>query len=182
VYTYLAVAGGFVAPRVLGSSSTDQLSGIGPPPIDAGATLHAADTAAARGHRVDIAPVPQPTEPVELVVVRGPRADWFGADALAELCREPYVVTASSSRVALRLDGPRIGRIRTDELRSEALVSGAIQLPPDGRPIVFGVDHPVTGGYPVLAVVRAADLDAAAQAHPGAHVRFRLASSGRRGR
>ena len=182
VYTYLAVAGGFVAPRVLGSSSTDQLSGIGPAPLAAGTTLHAADAAAVRGHRVDIAPVPQPTEPVELVVARGPRADWFGADALAELCRVPYVVTSNSSRVALRLDGPRIRRIRSDELRSEALVPGAIQLPPDGLPIVFGADHPVTGGYPVLAVVRAADLDAAAQAHPGAQVHFRLASSRRRGR
>ena len=66
-------------------------------------------------------------------------------------------------------------RSRTEELPSEALVRGAIQVPPDGRPIVFGADHPVTGGYPVLAVVLDSCLDAAAQAQPGARIRFSLA-------
>jgi biotin-dependent carboxylase-like uncharacterized protein len=173
VYTYVAVSGGFVAERALGSSATDQLSGVGPRAL-AAVDLLTAGAAPREVRGVDLVPVAPPADPVELVVDAGPRADWFVDGALDELCREPYVVTASSTRVALRLDGRIIARARTDELPSEALVPGAIQVPPDGRPIVFGVDHPVTGGYPVLAVVRAADLDAAAQAHPGAQVRFRL--------
>lgn len=172
VYSYLAVAGGFIAEQVLGSSATDQLSGVGPPPLQAGMQVPIG-RAPSGGHRVDVAPVAPPQDPVELVVVAGPRADWFVAGALDELCRAPYVVTTNSSRVALRLEGPRILRSRTEELPSEALVRGAIQVPPDGRPIVFGADHPVTGGYPVLAVVVDGCLDAAAQAQPGAHIRFR---------
>ena len=75
----------------------------------------------------------------------------------------------------LRLAGPRLLRARDDELPSEGLVPGAIQVPPDGAPVLFLADHPVTGGYPVLAVVLTPDLPAAAQLRPGDPVRFRAA-------
>ena len=85
------------------------------------------------------------------------------------------VVRPDSDRVGLRLAGPRLGRARVDELPSEGLVPGAVQVPPDGAPVLFLADHPVTGGYPVLAVVRSADLPAAAQLRPGDVVPFRPA-------
>jgi allophanate hydrolase subunit 2 len=88
-------------------------------------------------------------------------------------------VTAETDRVGARLDGPRLDRAREGELRSEGMVRGAIQVPPDGRPILFLADHPVTGGYPVIAVVRATDLDRAGQLRPGDEVRFRLARARR---
>jgi len=65
-------------------------------------------------------------------------------------------------------------RARTEELPSEGVVRGSVQVPPDGQPIIFQADHPVTGGYPVIAVVAEEDLDRAGQLRPGERVRFRL--------
>jgi allophanate hydrolase subunit 2 len=103
----------------------------------------------------------------------GPRADWI-TDGVAALSARVWTVRAGSNRVGLRLDGPPLTRARLDELPSEATRPGAVQVPPDGRPILFGPDAPVTGGYPVVAVVRDADLDHAAQLRPGDPVRFVL--------
>ena len=84
-------------------------------------------------------------------------------------------VSPDSDRVATRLEGPRLGRaagFADTELASEGLVRGAVQVPAAGAPLVFGPDHPTTGGYPVAMVVDDADLDALAQARPGDAVRF----------
>jgi biotin-dependent carboxylase-like uncharacterized protein len=198
---YLAVRGGIDVPPVLGSRATDQLSGLGPSPLRAGDLLpvgrlagdaaqpwpepprvwpadavprvgavdpDAALTAAAGAP----APAAATPPPAVLRVLPGPRPDWFASDALAVLPGATYRVTPASNRVALRLDGPEVRRVDRGELPSEPLVPGAVQVPPDGRPVVFGADHPVTGGYPVLAVVHPRDLDLAAQLPPGALVRL----------
>jgi biotin-dependent carboxylase-like uncharacterized protein len=168
--SYVAVRGGIDVPPVLGSRSTDQLSGIGPAPLRAGDELPVGpapdewpvvDLAAARGW---------PTQAV-LPVMAGPQADWF-EDGLTALSRGDYTVTPATNRVALRLDGRAIVRHERRELPSAGLVPGAVQVPPDGQPVVFGVDQPVTGGYPVLAVVRSGALDRLGQVRPGEHVRF----------
>ena len=78
----------------------------------------------------------------------------------------------STSRVGVRLTGPSLLRIDGRELPSEGLVEGAIQVPPDGQPIIMLADHPTTGGYPVIAVIDSADLRHAAQAAPGTTLRF----------
>ena len=83
-------------------------------------------------------------------------------------------MSSDTDRVGVRLDGTPLRRRGDDELKSEAMVRGAVQVPRGGQPIVFGADHPVTGGYPVIAVVDADDVDRAAQARPGQAVRFRL--------
>jgi allophanate hydrolase subunit 2 len=110
--------------------------------------------------------------PAVLRVVPGPRADWFGPGAFDRLLAGRYAVTPASDRVALRLDGPPVERADRGELPSEPLVPGAVQVPPDGRPVVFGADHPVTGGYPVVAVVEPRSRDVAAQLRPGDAVAF----------
>ena len=79
----------------------------------------------------------------------------------------------STSRVGIRLSGPALTRLRADELPSEGLVTGAIQVPPDGQPVVMLADHPTTGGYPVIAVVDEADVGRVAQCPPGTTIRFR---------
>ena len=84
-----------------------------------------------------------------------------------------YVVDADSDRVGLRLDGPSLERRRAGELPSEGIVLGAVQVPADGRPLVFLRDHPTTGGYPVVAVVDVADLGRCAQLRPGDEITFR---------
>ncbi|GAA3440967.1 hypothetical protein GCM10018955_04050 [Planomonospora venezuelensis] len=108
-----------------------------------------------------------------LRILPGPRDDWFAPGALEALCAGPYEVSQDSNRVGVRLRGPALERARNGELPSEGMVAGALQVPPDGQPIVFLADHPPTGGYPVVAVLAAADLAAVAQLRPGDLVRFR---------
>jgi biotin-dependent carboxylase-like uncharacterized protein len=172
--TYLAVRGGVAVPEVLGSRATDVLAGLGPPRPTAGALLPVGPPPA-DFPRVDLAPLPDPaTGDLVLDVLPGPRDDWFVPEALAALCAEPYEVTVDSDRVGMRLRGPHLARARDGELPSEGMVPGALQVPPSGRPTLFLVDHPVTGGYPVIAVVCAPDVDRAAQARPGQRIRFRV--------
>jgi allophanate hydrolase subunit 2 len=111
--------------------------------------------------------------PAEIDVVPGPRRDWFDAAAWQTLTSVRWRVSAATSRVGARLEGPALVRRREGELPSEGLVGGAVQVPADGQPIVMLADHPVTGGYPVIAVVRGDHLDRVAQAPPGAMLSFR---------
>src|SRR5215207_6111501 len=172
--SYLAVRGGIDVPPVLGSRSTDTLSGLGPAPLRPGDELPVGDLVGEEP-LVDVAPVRAPSSRPVLRVLPGPRRDWLAPAAWTALTGAGWTVTADSDRVGLRLSGPRLERARDDELPSEGLVPGAVQVPPDGAPVLFLADHPVTGGYPVLAVVATADLPAVAQLRPGDEVRFRPA-------
>ncbi|GAB2457432.1 5-oxoprolinase subunit C family protein [Streptosporangium sandarakinum] len=171
--TYVAVRGGLDVPAVLGSRSTDALSGLGPAPLAPGLRLPLGPAAGLPPIVVDAAP-PPPVPRGVLRVLPGPRDDWFAPDALEALCAAPYQVSRHSNRVGVRLTGTALRRVRDDELPSEGMVAGAVQVPPSGQPIVFLADHPPTGGYPVIAVVASADLPVAAQLRPGDRVWFRL--------
>ncbi|WP_030674647.1 biotin-dependent carboxyltransferase family protein [Streptomyces sp. NRRL B-1347] len=168
---YLALSGGVAVEPVLGSRSTDLLSGLGPPPLANGAVLPLGDATAAHA-RVDVVPHAAPPSELVLRLTAGPRADWFTPDALRTLATRAYRVSSASNRIGLRTEGPPLDRAVSGELPSEGMVLGAVQVPPDGRPVVFLADHPTTGGYPVVGVVRPADLAGAAQAVPGTRVRF----------
>ncbi|NKX54300.1 5-oxoprolinase subunit B/C family protein [Arthrobacter mobilis] len=170
--SYVAIRGGLDVPAVLAARATDTLSGTGPAPVARGTMLPVA--AAPPGSVVGFPepPAAEPAEVTELRFVPGPRADWFTAQSLAGLGQQLWTVTPQSNRIGLRLDGTPLERARAGELDSEGTVSGAIQVPPSGLPILFLADHPVTGGYPVAGVVLAADLDKAAQLGPGARIRF----------
>lgn len=186
VRSYVAVRGGFDTPVLLGSRATDTMSGIGPAVLVAGSALAVlpapptsvvgspeTGSASLPGTGSACAPDPASAETVtELRYVPGPRADWFSAETLAEFSRQSWTVTAQSNRIGLRLAGEALRREKTGELASEGTVSGAIQLPASGLPVLFLADHPVTGGYPVLGVVLECDLDRAAQLPTGAHIRF----------
>lgn len=176
--SYLAVRGGIDVPARLGSRSSDTLADLGPRPLAAGDRLPVGvPTGPQPG--VDVVPVPLPPEgDVALRVVDGPRADWFTREAHRALVSEPYAVTADSNRVGMRLAGPPLERVGDRELSSEGMVCGALQVPPSGQPTLFLADHPVTGGYPVIAVVLHADLPRAAQVRPGQRITFtRLTTS-----
>ncbi|MFD5023824.1 biotin-dependent carboxyltransferase family protein [Streptomyces sp. NPDC058373] len=173
--SYLAVRGGIAVPEVLGSRSRDVLAALGPGPLAVGDVLPAGSVPAGFP-RVDLAPVRVPSGgEVGLRVVLGPRDDWFTPGAVRSLLSEPWVAGSASDRVGMRLDGPGLERAVGGELPSEGVVPGALQVPPGGRPVLFLADHPVTGGYPVIAVVLRADMDLAAQVRPGQRLRFRLA-------
>ena len=173
--TYLAVRGGIATEPVVGSRSTDLLSGLGPPVVQDGDRLPIGDDHAPRvDYGVDTAPSPAlPSGPAHLPVVPGPRADWFAANEWDRLTSTDWTASSRSNRIGLRLEGPGIERHDAGELASEGMVRGAVQVPPSGEPIVFLADHPVTGGYPVVAVLAAGAVDLAAQLVPGSEIRFR---------
>lgn len=164
--SYLAVHGGLAVSPVLGSRSADTLSGIGPAPLRAGDLL---PVGSATGPILG-AGAAEPVRPPVLRIRFGPRDDWFTDAGRAALLEAAWTVRPECDRVGIRLAGPVLERARSGELASEPTLPGALQVPPDGRPILFGPDAPVTGGYPVIAVVT--DLDPAAQLRPGAAVRF----------
>ncbi|MGV9693521.1 5-oxoprolinase subunit C family protein [Streptomyces sp. NPDC003444] len=168
---YVAFGGGIEVEPVLGSRSTDLLSGLGPAPLTRGTVLPLGADGTVRTP-VDAPPWPGPPDALVLRVRLGPRDDWFTPGALRTLATRAYRVSPASNRIGLRLEGPALERSVTGEPASEGMVLGAVQVPPDGRPVVFLADHPTTGGYPVVGVVREADLGAAAQAVPGTAVRF----------
>ena len=206
---YLAVMGGFDVPRMLGSASTDTMSGIGPKPLRAGQTvpigtgLHTEPTDGRRatdGNRhCDVGPgtrrpsavsagvapredwpsdLPSPGTTTTLEVTLGPRADWFTDAGLNTLLEQEWLVTAQSNRVGLRLSGEvPLERRDAAELASEATVTGAVEVPTSGQPVIFLRDQPVTGGYPVVAVLTTASLAMAGQLPPGARVTFRVTTT-----
>jgi biotin-dependent carboxylase-like uncharacterized protein len=161
---YLCVAGGFVSPLILGSRS-------GLEPIRAG------DKLICRASRTEPRALPfhtsegehtTSTRPYVLRVLVGPQRDWFTDEAFFT---QAYEVTTASNRMGLRLKGTSLSR-RSDELVSEAVAPGAVQVTNDGQPIVLGVDGQTIGGYPKIAHVIRADLDRLAQLRPGERTRF----------
>jgi biotin-dependent carboxylase-like uncharacterized protein len=175
VRSYVSVRGGVDVPQILGSRATDTLSGLGPPPVRGGDVLPVG-RAPARFPNVDLAPTPAMSGG-ELVVhaLRGPRDDWL-AD-INDLATTVWTVSSRSDRVGIRLEGKPLQRDATrtgQELPSEGVVRGAVQVPPAGEPVIFMADHPVTGGYPVVAVLVDADSDRAAQSVPGQRIRIVL--------
>lgn len=171
--SYLAVRGGIAVPPVLGSRATDTLAGLGPAPLKPGDLLPVGPPPRA-APLLDVLPVrpPGPGD-VELRAIPGPRADWFVPAALTTLFSAAYTVTTEIDRVGMRLDGPPLTHAGRGELPSEGTATGALQAPPSGLPVLFLADHPLTGGYPVIAVVASADVGRAAQARPGQRLRFR---------
>jgi biotin-dependent carboxylase-like uncharacterized protein len=175
----LAFAGGLAVKELWGSCSADTLSGEGPAPLRPGDILevgsHAAEVgspAAEVGSHAVFRRPPRPDQTLAIRVTPGPRLDWFALGTWQQLIRSTWHLSPDSNRIGARLLGRPLERERTGELPSEGMVRGAIQVPPSGLPTVFLADHPVTGGYPVAAVVRSADLDLLAQARPGQPLRF----------
>ncbi len=174
--SYLAVRGGADLPAVLGSRSTDTLSGLGPAPLAAGQLLGVGqDTESTAVGSPELQPdFPAPGSVTVLDIVPGPREDWFDPAELESLCSQEWQVTPQSNRVGMRLSGEPLKRSREGELPSEGTMAGAIQIPPAGLPVLFLADHPITGGYPVIGVVTDEQLDRAAQVPIGGSIRFRV--------
>lgn len=165
----LAIRGGVEVAPVLGSRSRDTLSSLGPEPLRAGDLLR---IGAGRGQvrPVDWWPLDAPSGDEVVRLHPGPRLDRLPRGTWQRLLAEPWHVGSSADRVGLRLDGAPLPVGDAGELPSEGMLHGSVQLPPSGLPVVFGPDHPVTGGYPVVAVVDSASLDLLAHLAPGAAV------------
>lgn len=173
---YFAIRGGFDVETELGSASRDTMSNLGPAPLQAGDVLYAGSFVEEDPWvpRVRSIPPVWPQRSQELLtVILGPRSQWFTTNAVFDFLWQEYIVSGNSDRIGVRLEGPKpLKRAVTEELASEGTVRGAIQIPANGQPVIFGPDHPVTGGYPVIAVLSARSADRVAQLRPGDSVRF----------
>ena len=176
--SYLAIRGGIAADTTLGSASSDTLSGIGPSPLMEGDVVSAGSHIAEANWWPMIRKIPplwRRLDTETLHVIMGPRADWFTQESITAFLSQTYTVTTDSDRVGIRVTGEiPLVRAREGELASEGMVRGSIQIPPNGQPVIFGPDHPVTGGYPVIAVLTSRSCDRSAQLAPGSKVTFRL--------
>lgn len=174
---YLALPGGLDVPRVLGAAATLVGAGLGGIEPFAGRPLRPGDLLrpARRGAPLDdriwpAEPAPALTDPVTVRFVRGPDVGALGERVIDALAASTWRVGPGSDRSGLRLDGPPLTTAPV-ELVSRGVRWGAIQLPPDGRPIVLLPDGPTVGGYPVVGVVVSADLPLLGQLRPGDRVR-----------
>ncbi|WP_237242967.1 urea amidolyase family protein [Rothia nasimurium] len=200
--TYIAVRGGFAARTEAASASRDTLASLGPKPLTAGEQLSlTTPPVAVVADPAPALPLPEPGAVLTVRALPGPREDWFTPESLGRFTEVTWEVSQSSDRIGVRLiladtaqeaplgqdvlitptDGSAapqptdvLTRAITRELPSEGMVAGAIQVPPSGEPVVFLADHPVTGGYPVIATVHPADLRLLAQSPPGTRLRFDL--------
>jgi KipI family sensor histidine kinase inhibitor len=173
--SYLAVGGGIATPEVLGSRSTDLIPGIGG--LE-GRLLRAGDRVPvgeleAYGPGYALTP-PRPSAPTRISprVIWGPEDNWFSEETRRAFVESTYRVSQRGDRTGVRLEGEPLRPATARSLASEGAAPGAIQIPPDGQPIVLLADSRGVGGYPKIAVVIEADLDSFAQAAPGTPVRF----------
>ena len=169
---WLALRGGVTVPQVMGSRSTFLPSGFGG---HCGRALQTGDVlrCGVPAGEIRLLRASPPPSDVDgcLRVVAGPQVSRFDDAGLAAFFGSPYRVDAVSDRRGLRLTGVPVSHGRT-ELPSQGVLPGAIQVPPDVQPIILGWDGPVTGGYPVIAGVIAADMPRLAQLKPGDAIRF----------
>lgn len=177
---YIAVAGGFVADRWLGSMSTNLLvgrGGVGGRPLRRGDVLSSGQAMWSEPG-LTLAPELRPAYADRtLRVIVGPHAGRLTTESRAALLGTAFAVSRSSNRMGYRLDGPPL-EAPGQELLSFQLVAGAVQLPAGGQPILLMADHQTAGGYPVVAVVVSASLPVAAQLAPGDEVRFQEVTLG----
>ena len=175
--SYMALRGGFKVEPVLKSASFDSLSNLGPKPLSAGDNIFIANDSPLRPVLLSLDDpyfLPEAGDQVVLDVVMGPRTDWFTEHSIAMFLEKPWQVTAASNRIGIRLQSDaRLERSRSDELPSEGTVTGAIEVPANGEPVLFLRDRPVTGGYPVIANLVEDQVDLAAQIPIGAFIKFR---------
>lgn len=174
VYGYLAVAGGFARAGEMGSLSVHRRSGIGGRPLAAGDEL---ETVARPGRPVAMS-LPGPSAGLEgpFRVVLGPQDDLFTPEAVATFLGEPYIVSARADRMGTRLAGPPLAHAKGFNIVSDGIVTGHIQVPGDGQPIVLMRDRQTTGGYPKIATLASVEIARFAQQPPGTAIRFRAVS------
>ena len=173
---YLCVHGGIVVPPFLGSASTQLLSGLGG---FEGRSLRKGDvlnigpnTQSFRARAVAPQVLQQLSRRENLRVTPGPQADWFPESSLRAFYAQNYRISEQSNRMGVRLEGAAVSQHHDKHMITEGVSLGAIQVPPEGSPIILFVEQQTTGGYPKVANVISADLHRIGQLRPRDEIRF----------
>ena len=170
----LAVRGGFDLPATLGSRATHLVSRMGPfggRALRAGDVLPIAQTAASE-RALAGKPLDLPDGGARLRVMPAVHRDRFTEDAWGLLTHARFTISPQSNRMGYRLDGPALTHVGAADILSEAMPSGAIQVPASGQPIMLLAERATTGGYATIATVISADLPIAGQLAPGEWIEF----------
>tara|TARA_X000000368_G_scaffold7335_1_gene5665 strand:+ start:535 stop:1485 length:951 start_codon:yes stop_codon:yes gene_type:complete len=174
VYGYLAVSGGFSLDKILNSYSTFSRANIGP--FD-GKKLFLKQKILINkiNQQLQIKQVKYLNSKIEYIrILKGTNYDYFSKEGIDNFLKKEFVVTKLTDRMGMRIEGPKIENIKEKNIRSEGLVKGAIQIPPDGNPIIMLSDHGTIGGYPKIGVVISADYDKLVQLVPNSKIKFKL--------
>jgi 5-oxoprolinase (ATP-hydrolysing) subunit C len=174
VYAYMAIAGGFALPLELGSLSLQPRAGIGGiegRALRAGDHLPLALADAPKGPELALDTVPIDAD-ASIRVVLGPQDDYFSKEGIETFLSSAYTVSREADRMGYRLAGPRIAHARGFNIVSDGIVTGSVQVPGSGEPIVMMADRQTTGGYPKLATVISPDLRLVSQRRSGEAIRF----------
>lgn len=171
---YLAVEGGFDLPQFLGSRSTLTRGAIGGykgRALAAGdiVPLHLASAPERDEQRL---PKLDLSAPARFRVVLGPQEDYFTKAGIETLLSASYLITPSSDRMGMRLEGPKLEHALGFNIVSDGIAPGTIQVPGNGLPIILLADRQTTGGYPKIATVISADLPALGRTRPGGRIAF----------
>ena len=169
---YLAIGGGIDSPKVFGSQSTYDRGGIGGRALNAGDVVNLSSRARPAGadRRLPETGVKEGAGPIRVVL--GPQADYFGAEALQTFLSSPYTVSRETDRMGMRLDGPTLNHVKGYNIPSDGIVTGAIQVPGSGQPIILLADRQTTGGYPKIGCAISADMPRLGRLRPGDEVAF----------
>ena len=174
VYGYLSVSGGFDIEKNFGSFSTTVRANVGP---NNGNKISKNTTFLIKKQindqiKKNLKYLNSKIEYIRLL--KGTNFDYFSKESINELTSKEFSVSKLSDRMGMRLQGPEIKNSKETNIRSEGLVKGVVQVPPDGNPIIMLSDHGTIGGYPKIAVVISADYDKLIQTPPGKKLKFKL--------
>jgi biotin-dependent carboxylase-like uncharacterized protein len=171
---YVALEGGIGVPRTLGSASTytrGTLGGFEGRDLRADDVLHGGETDAT-GEELELASPLESDFDAPIRIVLGPQDDHFTDGAIEAFLAGTYAVSAQADRMGFRLDGPVLAHTCGYNIVSDGIVSGSIQVPGSGQPIVLMRDYQTIGGYPKIATVISPDISRLGRRSPGAKVRF----------
>ena len=174
IYGYLAVSGGFSLDKILNSYSTFSRANVGP---YNGKKLFLKQKIFInkRNRPLQSKQVKYLNSKIEYIrILKGTNYDYFSKEGIDNFLTREFVVTKLTDRMGMRIEGPKIQNIKEKNIRSEGIVKGTIQIPPDGNPIIMLSDHGTIGGYPKIGVVISADYDKLVQLVPNTKIKFKL--------
>ncbi len=174
VYGYLAISGGFTIKKTLNSYSTFSRAKIGPfngEKLLLKQKLYINKISNFKLNKN----IKYLNNKIEYIrVLKGTNYNFFSNQGINHFFNSEFTVTKLTDRMGMRIKGPKIQNIRENNIRSEGIVKGTIQVPPDGDPIIMLSDHGTIGGYPKIAVVISADYDKLVQLAPNTKIKFKL--------
>ena len=174
IYGYLAVSGGFSLDKILNSYSTFSRANVGP---FNGKKLFLKQKILINkiNPQLQSKQVKYLNSKIEYIrILKGTNYDYFSKEGIDNFLTKEFVVTKLTDRMGMRIAGPKIQNIKEKNIRSEGIVKGTIQIPPDGNPIIMLSDHGTIGGYPKIGVVISADYDKLVQLVPNTKIKFKL--------